>query len=110
MRKPKRYRVEWTRSACADLDSIVEYIARDNVAAAFSVLEKLEQRAESLICLPMRGRVVPELRAFGIHVYREIILPPWRIVYRVSGKSVNVLAVVDARRNLEDLLLERLIR
>jgi len=110
MRKPRRYGVEWARTACADLAAIIEYIARDDVAAARSVLEKLEQTAQSLTTLPMRGRVVPELAAFGIHVYRELIVSPWRMIYRVSGKTVHVLAVVDGRRNLEDLLLERFVR
>jgi plasmid stabilization system protein ParE len=74
------------------------------------VLDKVEQTAQGLTTLPMRGRVVPELATFGIHIYREIIMSPWRIIYRVSGKTVHVLAVVDGRRNLEDLLLERFLR
>ena len=32
------------------------------------------------------------------------------MIYRVSGKQVWVLVVIDARRNLEDILLDRLIR
>jgi hypothetical protein len=31
-------------------------------------------------------------------------------VYRISGETVVVLAVLDGRRDLEDLLLERLVR
>ena len=34
----------------------------------------------------------------------------WRIMYRIDGNSVHVTAVFDSRRNLEDLLLERLTR
>jgi len=110
MRKPREYSVQWTRTACADLNAILEYIAQDDIATAASILDRLEQRAETLATIPMRGRVVPELAAFGIQVYREIVLSPWRIIYRISGKTVNVLAVVDGRRNLEDLLLERFVR
>ena len=37
-------------------------------------------------------------------------MPPYRVIYRVSGALVWVLVLVDARRNLEDVLLDRLIR
>jgi hypothetical protein len=32
------------------------------------------------------------------------------VIYRVSGTRAWVLVVIDARRNLEDVLLDRLIR
>jgi toxin ParE1/3/4 len=59
--------------------------------------------------LPERGRIVPELREQGIILYREIILAPWRVIYRIVGQTVYVLAVLDARRNLEDILLDRFV-
>ena len=41
--------------------------------------------------------------------YRELIEPPWRIVYRIESESVLVLGVLDGRRDLKSLLLERLV-
>ena len=50
-------------------------------------------------------------RRFAVEwVYRELIVRPWRIIYRVSTKRVLVLAVLDGRRDLEGLLLSRLLR
>jgi toxin ParE1/3/4 len=110
MIKRKEFDVEWAQSAHSDLTAITEHIAVDNVDLALSVLEKLEKRAASLRTMPKRGRIVPELAAIGIHGYRELVHTPWRIVYRIAGRKVRVLAVVDSRRNLEDLLLQRLLR
>jgi toxin ParE1/3/4 len=42
--------------------------------------------------------------------WRELVVKPYRILYRVSSDTVTVLAVFDGRRDLEDLLLERLLR
>lgn len=42
--------------------------------------------------------------------YREIVEGPWRIVYRYDADRVYVTAVLDARRDLSSLLLERLVR
>ena len=41
---------------------------------------------------------------------RELIEGPWRIVYRHDVDRVHVTAVLDARRDLSGLLLERLVR
>ena len=60
--------------------------------------------------LPERGRVVPELKTIDVYMYRELIERPWRVVYRFERNHVYVVAVLDARRNLASLLLERLTR
>lgn len=103
-------RVLWTRTARNDLDAIVTYIATDSIKNAVSVLDRLQERAESLTGAAERGRVVPELQFIGVRQYREIIERPWRIVYRIASDSVIVLAVLDGRRDLESLLLDRLLR
>jgi len=103
-------RVLWTRTARRDLDAIVAYIATDSIENAMSVLDRLQDRAESLRTAAERGRLVPELRSIGVHQYRELVERPWRIVYRMKPDSVMVLAVLDGRRDLESLLLERLVR
>lgn len=104
------FNVKWTRTATLDLEAIVDYIAEDDIGTALSILSRLEQTAAGLIRLPRRGRVVPELADYGIQIYRELVCSPWRIIYRISEKRVKVLAVLDSRRNLEDVLLERLVR
>ena len=106
----ERYRVRWTEAAVRDLEEIVSYIAVDSPINASKLLAKLRARAESLEVSPLRGRVVPELAGFGIRTWRELLAKPHRIVYRVAEKGVYVLAVLDGRRDLEDVLLERLIR
>ena len=103
------YRVYWAGVAEDDLKGIVEFIAEDNPAVALAVLKKIRKRASSLTRFPQRGRIVPELKAQGVVLYRELVVPPWRITYRVSGKKVYVLSVLDSRQNIEDVLLKRLL-
>ena len=104
------YKVLWTESARTDLETIVEFIAEENPRNALSVLEKLEKRARTLRQFPERGRIVSELRTLDVFLYRELIEKPWRIVCRFDEKRVYVLAVLDSRRELTSLLLERLVR
>jgi addiction module RelE/StbE family toxin len=104
-----RHQVLWTAVAVRDLERIVSTIAEETPQNAKKVLSKLQACASALVKFPARGRVVPELKWFGVDRYRELQVPPWRIVYRVEAKQVFVVAVLDGRRHLEDLLLHRFL-
>ena len=47
--------------------------------------------------LPQAGRVVPEVEVGHV---RELVRDGYRIVYLVSGESVEVLAVLHGRQDL----------
>ena len=105
---PKTHKIVWTDSAALDLAEIVRFIATDAPTNARRLLSKIRTGAAGLVRFPDRGRVVPELAVHGVVVFRELLLRPYRIIYRVHERDVNVLAVMDGRRDVEDLLLERL--
>lgn len=102
------HQVLWTDTARQDLTEIIDCIAQDSVGSALAVLDKLETKAAQLTTLPNRGRIVPELLNTGISQYREIICSPWRINYRIESRRVLVMAVLDSRRDLQVVLLNRL--
>ena len=107
---PGKLAVRWAKTAEQDLEAIVDYIALDSIDEALKILTKLRDGAAMLASMPQRGRLVPELRAQGISAYHELIVSPWRIIYRIGERQVHVLAVIDSRSNLEDILLERFTR
>jgi addiction module RelE/StbE family toxin len=106
----RRFRVVWAEAAARDLEELVAFVAQDSTTSAERLLAKLRAKAASLESVPTRGRIVPELSRFGMRSWREIVVRPYRIVYRIAGDTVTVLALLDGRRDLEDLLLERLLR
>ncbi len=103
------YQALWTATAQQDFKKILEYIAADSVNQARKVYYTTKQKAGNLSQLPLQGRVVPELKYYGILTYREPISTPWRVIYKVEENKVWVLAVIDGRRNVEDILLDRFI-
>jgi len=105
----KTYDVIWSETSERDLTEIVEYIAADSPSNAFEIFKEIKEKASRLYTFPERGRIVPELKDQGIVLYRELVVPPWRIIYRLSKKTVYVLSVLDSRQNIEDILLKRLI-
>ncbi len=108
---PKRhFQVLWSDAAIRDLEEIVIFITVDSESDARRLWKRLRERAAALETTPARGRVVPELAEFGMRAWREILVRPYRLVYRIEADNVVVLAVFDGRRDLEDILLERLVR
>ncbi len=110
MPRRQRNRVLWTHTAIRDLESIVDYMNHDDFNAAVQLLNKVRKVPSKLQPIFNRGRIVPELKEFSLRIYREILTPPWRIIYKISGLDVYVMAVIDSRRNVEDILLDRMIR
>ncbi len=104
----KKYQVVWSSIAENDLKNIIEYIADDSLSNAFKIFKNIKQKVSNLYTFPEKGRIVPELKDQGIMQYRELMIPPWRILYRISEESVYILSVLDSRRNIEDILLRRL--
>ena len=106
----KRYTVYWSKIAQDDLVEIIEYISLDSYNIAQEIFEKIKKQTIKLENFPERGRTVPELDFHNIFNYRELIITPWRIIYRIEEYKVYILAVIDSRRNFEDIILKRLMR
>jgi addiction module RelE/StbE family toxin len=106
----RRRGVVWAEAAVRDLEEIVSYVARESPGNAERLLERLSTKASSLQRHARRGRVVPELMRFGMATWRELVVKPYRLIYRIAGSDLVLLAVLDGRRDLEDVLLERLLR
>ena len=106
----KKYKVIWTDTAKKDLNEIIEYIAQESIETAIQKYEKIKETARPLVLFPDQGRVIPELLKNNITKYKELIISPWRLMYKVENNIVYIMAVIDGRRNIEDILLQRLLR
>lgn len=105
------FEVLWSEIAIRDLEQIVDYIVeQDAPMAASRLFDRIVEHSEALRTLPFRGRVVPELARFEVENYRELIISPFRLIYRIDADQVLVLGVFDGRRDLEDILLSRVIQ
>ena len=77
---------------------------------AQNVLKRIEARIVSLENFPERGGYVPELLKHNIKDYRQLIESPWKIIYNIANDIVNILTIIDSRRNTQDILVEKLIK
>mgnify|MGYP001616990506 CR=1 FL=1 len=89
----------WTDPAIDDLDEIAAWIALERPRAAEKLVTRVFARVERLTLFPESGRRVPELPRETI--YREVVVPPCRVFYRMEGRSVLIVHVRRSERELD---------
>ena len=86
--------VRWTPQAADDLQAIYDFIARDSPHYAQLTAEKILATIDLLEQFPLMGRQVPESSREDL---RELIKPPYRIVYR-TGEVLKILTIFRTSR------------
>ncbi len=93
--------IRFAESALADLEAIRAWYAEQGAPEAGNrLLGELVASIEALADHPDMGRIVPE---FDQPFLRELIRPPFRIVYRRDPKRVRVVRVWRSERLLDDV-------
>ena len=91
--------VSFAESAVSDLEDIQAYYDSEGAAATGRrLIEELVSAIERLADHPKSGRIVPE---FNIEYLREVIKPPFRIVYRCDRKRVRIVRIWRSERILK---------
>jgi toxin ParE1/3/4 len=104
------YSLKWSTTAEADILDIVTYIKNHSgPMTAASVYERIKARAEPLVDFPDSGRVVSQLADIGIDDIRQITEKPWIIYYRIVDNEIWILSVIDGRRNLEEIIYDKVV-
>ena len=93
--------IRWTPAASRDLDLAYEYLKRRNSAAARKLMRSLLEVLDRLEKFPEIGVVSAQLQPEGM--YRQIVLKPYLVVYRIIDGVVWILRFWDSRRDPEFL-------
>lgn len=106
-----KYLVNILAPAEQDLLDIYHYVAEnDSPEKADYLLNKLEEVCSSLEYMPERGHIPEELRRLALQNYREIHFKPYRIFYQTHSKNIYIHCILDGRRDLNSILLRRLLK
>ena len=95
----KRGSISFAASAVEDLEAIrAWYDEQQAPDAGYRLICEIVAKVEKLVDFPESGRIVPE---FGIANLREIIHPPFRIVYRMDSNKIRLIRVCRSERLLK---------
>lgn len=91
-------RIRFAESARRDLEAVRGWYAERGVPdVGMRLVAEIIDRVQSLADHPDLGRVVPE---FGQTFLRELVHPPFRIVYRRESDAVRIVRVWRGERRL----------
>ena len=91
--------IRFAESAISDLESIRAWYAEQGVPEVGErMIGEIVSSLEALATHPDMGRIVPE---FEQPFLRELIRPPFRLVYRRDPKQVRVVRVWRSERLLD---------
>lgn len=104
------FEVLLTEGAERDLESIHDFILEhDGAGHADHVLDEVNNIVEGLSHFPERGSHPKELLALGIKEYRQTFFKAYRVIYRVLARRVIIYLIVDGRRDMQTVLMQRLL-
>ncbi|MCK5505969.1 MAG: type II toxin-antitoxin system RelE/ParE family toxin [Thermodesulfovibrionia bacterium] len=96
---PAKVKISFALSAVTDLEDIQAYYNNEGVPDVGKRLTgEIIVQIERLADHPLSGRIVPE---FNVEHLREIIHPPFRIVYRYDKKRVRIVRIRRSERHLK---------
>ncbi len=84
-------KIIWADPAIQDLDAIADYIALEKPAAAHQLVRRVFAAVRMLRKFPRMGGLPSEL---GGLPYRQLIVPPCRIFYRLEKNSVYIVHIL----------------
>ena len=106
-----KYKVIIDPQAKEDMKEIFSYVSiNDSLEAANKLLDKIEETCYKLEKYPERGHTPEELRTTGIKRYLEIYYKPYRIIYEIKKNIIYIHSVLDGRRNIQEILSNRILR
>ncbi|MDR1972242.1 MAG: type II toxin-antitoxin system RelE/ParE family toxin [Treponema sp.] len=104
--------IEWTPDGEESFNEIVEYFclrAGENIAR--KIFDKINKEIEFLAIDEIKTKVSPELKDIGINDIYQLTINPWIVYYKINKENtrVKILLVLDGRRNIERILIGKVI-
>jgi toxin ParE1/3/4 len=98
-------------SAEQDLKDLRSYVVKNfSQTTWLKTYSKLKESIRNLATFPLMGAVPPELETLSLNQYRQVISGMNRVIYEPRADAVYIYMIVDTRRDLETLLMQRLMR
>jgi len=105
-----RYEIIWSKDAGDELAEIISYIKYNTgKMTAEKIYTKIMNKIKQISENPEGRRIVPLLREFGINYIHQININPWILFYKVGNKKMEIISIIDGRRNLEEILYRKML-
>jgi len=105
-----KIKVVWSEDAGNELKEIISYIKKNSgKIIAKNIHKKIMEKVNDASENAKGRRIAPLLREFGIIDIHQININPWSIYYKVENNLMQVVSIIDMRRNLEEVLYQKIM-
>lgn len=91
----------WTVPALQDLDELADYISLDKPQAAKKFVKLVFEKVELLGKYSLIGSKPEELKNLPVS-YRQLIVKPCRVIYRLEKQTIYIVAVIRGEKLLTE--------
>ena len=105
-----KHKIIWSKDAGDELVDIISYIKYNtgNITAK-KINDKIMNEVERISENPEGRRIAPLLREFGINHIHQFNISPWIIYYKLENNKMEIVSIIDGRRNLEEILYKKIM-
>ncbi len=94
----KTFQLFWSRDAEENLKNIYDHIKEDSPKNAEKVVAEIVTLSKALNFSPFRYQECIELTT-KTKIYRKLTYRPYKIIYRVKAKRVEILSIFHSSQN-----------
>ncbi|MCZ7381741.1 MAG: type II toxin-antitoxin system RelE/ParE family toxin [Candidatus Methanoperedens sp.] len=94
-------KIRWSPRAASNFEEVCNYIAKDSEVYATIFAKKVDGIIKTIPQFPKAGGIVPE---YGDEDIREKIYENYRVVYRIKGEFVEIVAICHGAKQLENII------
>jgi toxin ParE1/3/4 len=105
-----KHEIIWSKDAGDELVEIISYIKYNTgKITAEKIFSKIMNEVKRVSANPKARRISPLLREFGINHIHQLNINPWIIYYKAEKSKMEIISIIDGRRNLEEILYKKMI-
>jgi toxin ParE1/3/4 len=108
-----KHEIIWSKDAGDELTDIISYIKYNKYNTGKITAEKIYTKIINEVKLASENaegrRIAPMLREFGINHIHQLNINPWIIFYKAEKNKMEIISIIDGRRNLEEILYKKMM-
>jgi len=100
----------WSKDAGDELAEIISYIKYNTgKITAEKIYSKIIKEIKRVSENPSARRVSLLLREFGINYIHQFNINPWIVFYKIENNRMEIVSIIDGRRNFEEILYTKIM-
>lgn len=105
-----KHEIIWSKNAGDELIEIISYIKYNTGKMSaekinIKIMNEVKRTSENAA----GRRIAPLLKNLGINDIHQLNIHPWILFYKVKNNRMEIISIIDSRRNLEEILYKKVM-